>query len=213
MYQPEHFKETRPGAMQQLIREHALGTLVTLGLDGLNANHLPFDFDPEPAPFGTLRAHVARSNPVWRDLVSNVDVLAVFQGPSAYISPGWYPTKHEHGRAVPTYNYMVVHAYGPLRVVQDVVWLRALLGRLTDRHEAGMPQPWQVDDAPEDFIEKMLTAVVGIEIPVVRLIGKWKLSQNQPPENRIGAEHGLRAQGGEQAKAMADAIADTSKPA
>lgn len=207
MYQPAQFAETRPEVMQQLMREHAFGTLVTLASDGLNANHLPFEFDPEPAPYGTLIAHVARSNPVWQDLASGVEALVIFQGPHAYISPGWYATKQEHGRVVPTYNYMVVHAYGRLRAVEDKTWLRRLLERLTARHEAGMPQPWKLDDAPADFIDKLLPAIVGIEIPIARLIGKWKVSQNQPQANRVGVEQGLRAQGEEQAAAMADAVA------
>lgn len=212
MYQPSHFAETRAEVMQQLMHEHAFGTLVTLGADGLNANHLPFEFDPEPAPFGTLRVHVARNNPVWHDFSPDMDVLVVFQGPQAYISPSWYATKPENERVVPTYNYMVVHAYGRLHAIEDKAWLRTVLARLTDRHEADRPQPWKLSDAPADFIDKLLPAIVGIEIPVSRLIGKWKVSQNQPAENRAGVERGLRALGGEQASAMADAVARRSAP-
>jgi transcriptional regulator len=207
MYIPTHFEEKRPEVLHQLMREHALGTLVTLGSEGLNANHIPFEFDPEPGPFGTLRAHVARNNPAWRDFSSDVEAMAIFQGAQAYISPSWYATKKDDERVVPTYNYMVVHAYGGLRVVDDPVWLRALLERLTNRYEARNPQPWKVDDAPADYIEKLLPSIVGIEIPIARLIGKWKVSQNQPAVNRAGVEQGLRSEGGDNAAMMADAVA------
>jgi transcriptional regulator len=207
MYIPAQFEEKSTDVMQQLIREHALGTLVTLGSEGLNANHIPFEIDPEPAPFGTLRAHVARNNPVWRDCAPDIESLVVFQGARAYISPSWYATKKEDERVVPTYNYMVVHAYGPLRVIDDAAWVRAQIERLTAMHEAQMSQPWKVSDAPAEYIEKMLAAVVGVEIPITRLIGKWKTSQNQPAVNRVGVERGLRAEGSDNAGAMADAVA------
>lgn len=207
MYVPSHFEETRSEVLQQLMREHALGTLVTLGSDGLNANHVPFELDPDGAPFGVLRAHVARSNPVWRDCSNEVESLVVFQGGQTYISPSLYATKKESGRVVPTWNYMVVHAYGPLRVVDDPVWLRGLLERLTERHEAGRPQSWKVGDAPADYIDKLLQAIVGIEIPITKVVGKWKVSQNQPEGNRISVEAGLRAEGGENVLVMADAVA------
>ncbi|MGH8809626.1 MAG: FMN-binding negative transcriptional regulator, partial [Noviherbaspirillum sp.] len=173
----------------------------------LNANHLPFELDCTSAPFGTLRAHVARANPVWRNCDPDLDALVVFQGAQAYISPSWYPTKKENGRAVPTWNYMVVHAFGRVRAIDDAAWLHALLEQQSARYEAGRPQPWKIDDAPADYIEKMLAALVGIEIRITRLIGKWKVSQNQPQVNRAGVEQGLRDDGGEQAIAMADAVA------
>jgi len=164
---------------------------VTLGPDGLEANHIPFEIEPAPAPFGTLRGHVARSNPVWRDFSKDVQALLVFQGAQAYITPSWYPTKKETGKVVPTYNYIVVHAYGPLHVIEDRAWLRALVERLTNRHEAARPEPWKITDAPDDYIEKMLGAIVGIEIPVARLLGKWKASQNRPAVDRDGVARGL----------------------
>lgn len=207
MYIPSPFEETRIEVLHQLISDYALGTFVTLGADGLDANHIPFEIDPDPAPFGTLRAHVARSNPVWRDFSTEVEALVVFQGAQSYISPGWYPTKQETGKVVPTYNYMVAHAYGPVRVIEDPVWLRGLLERLTGRYEADRPVPWKMTDAPADFIEKLLPAIVGIEIPITKLTGKWKVSQNQPEVNRIGVEKGLRQVGGEAAIAMADVVA------
>ena len=191
MYVPAHFEETRWEVLSRLIHDHSLAALVTLGPDGLNANHIPLELDPQPAPLGTLRGHVARGNPVWRDFSREVEALAVFQGPQAYISPAWYQTKRETGKVVPTYNYIVVHAYGPLRVVEDRAWLRELVERLTNRHEAARPQPWKITDAPGDYIEKMLGAIVGIEIPVARLLGKWKASQNRPPADRDGVVRGL----------------------
>jgi transcriptional regulator len=206
MYTPSHFEETRVDILHQLIREHALATFVTLGSQGLNANHIPFEIDPEPAPFGTLRGHVARSNPVWRDFSKDIEALLVFQGPQAYISPSWYPTKKETGKVVPTYNYIVVHAYGPLRPVEDRVWLRNLVERLTNRYEAARAEPWKITDAPADYIETMLGAIVGIEIPVTRLVGKWKASQNRPPVDRKGVISGLRETADADAATMANFV-------
>lgn len=206
MYVPSCFEESRMDVLRSLIQQHSLGTLVTLSADGIDANHMPFVFDPEPRPSGTLRAHVARSNPVWRDFSADIEVLVVFQGAQSYISPSLYATKKEDGRVVPTYNYMVVHAYGRMRVIEDAAWLRDLLGRLSDQHEANPQQPWKIDDAPAEYIGRLMQAIVGIEIPVSRLIGKWKVSQNQPAENRASVEAGLRVQGSDDARAMADAV-------
>ncbi|HSB80051.1 MAG TPA: FMN-binding negative transcriptional regulator, partial [Candidatus Methylomirabilis sp.] len=201
MYVPSHFEETRIDVLHQLMYEHPLGALVTLGSDGLDANHIPFELDADPAPLGTLRAHVARGNPVWRDFSKDVDALVVFQGSQAYITPSWYQTKRETGKVVPTYNYIVVHAHGPLRVVEDPGWLRALVEQLTSRHEAARPVPWKVADAPDDFLEQQLRAIVGLEIPIKRLVGKWKVSQNRPEADREGVVQGLREMG--DANAMA----------
>jgi transcriptional regulator len=206
MYLPSHFEEQRPEELRRLMHDHPLGMLVTLGADGLNANHIPFEFDAGTGPCGTLRAHVARANPVWQEASDEVEALVVFQGAQSYISPGWYPTKREDGRAVPTYNYMVVHAYGRLRVIDDPAWLRAELARLSERHEAAMPEPWKLEDAPADYLDKMLRAIVGIEITLSRVTGKWKVSQNQPQGNRLGVQQGLRTLGGDQAVAMAEAV-------
>lgn len=202
MYVPPHFEETRPEVLHELIREHALAALVTLGSEGLNANHIPLELDPAPAPFGTLRGHVARGNPVWRDFSLDVEALAVFQGPQAYISPSWYETKRETGKVVPTYNYIVVHAYGPMRVIEDRAWLRGLVERLTNRYEAGSAEPWKVTDAPADFVEQMLGAIVGIEIPLTKLLGKWKVSQNRPAVDREGVVAALRESSGRDGQAM-----------
>lgn len=196
MYNPPHFREDRPAVLHELIREHGLATLVTAGPDGLVADHIPMLVDPEPAPLGTLRGHVARANPVWRALGRGAPALAVFHGPQGYVSPAWYPSKAEGGRVVPTWNYVVVHAHGVLRGVEDRDWLRALVERLTDRHEGGRPDRWRLSDAPADFLERQLGAIVGLELAIGRLEGKWKLSQNRAPEDRQGVVRALRAAGG-----------------
>lgn len=211
MYLPKHFEENRTDVLHEMMRAHPLGALVTLDAQGLNANHIPFEIDPGSGPFGTLRAHVARSNPLWCDVSAERDALVIFQGARSYISPSLYATKEEGGKVVPTYNFMVAHAYGRLKVIDDPAWIRAHLGRLTDSLEAGRARPWKVEDAPDDYIEKLLAAVVGIEIPVSRLIGKWKVSQNQPRENRISVEQGLRAAGDPDSVAIADAVARASR--
>jgi transcriptional regulator len=206
MYVPAHFEETRPEVLGRLIHDHPLAALVTLGRDGLSANHIPLELDPEPAPLGTLRGHVARANLVWRDFSRDVEVLAIFQGAQAYISPAWYETKKETGKVVPTYNYIVVHAYGPLRIVEDRAWLRALVERLTNRHEAERPEPWKVTDAPAGYIEQMLGAIIGVEIPLTRLVGKWKVSQNRPAVDRDGVVSALGEMEDQNARAMSDLV-------
>jgi len=209
MYLPKHFEETRFEVLHELIRAHPLGTLVTLASQGLDANHIPFEIDAAPAPFGTLRGHVARANPLAREPSRGVDALAIFHGPQAYVSPSWYPSKQETGKVVPTWNYAVVHAHGPLRIVDDRSWLRALVERLTRRHEAGRGAPWSVSDAPAEFIDAQLGAIVGIEMPIARLVGKWKVSQNRQPRDRAGAAEGLSQEGGDSAAAMADLVRRT----
>jgi transcriptional regulator len=206
MYVQSQFEEKRTEVMHQLIDSHSFGTLVTLGADGINANHMPFMLDHNAGEFGMLRAHVARNNPVWRDFSRDIETLAIFEGASAYVSPSWYPSKQEHGKVVPTYNYMVVHAYGTMRVIDDPAWMKAFLHRLTDSHEANRPVPWKVDDAPQDFIDKLVDTLIGIEIPIARLLGKWKVSQNRSDADRAGVAAGLRAKGGEDASVIADAV-------
>ena len=203
MYMPSHFKEERVEVIHRLMHEHPLAALVILGPDGLNANHIPLQVHPEPAPFGTLRGHVARANPVWREFSREVEALAVFQGPQIYVTPSWYHTKKETGKVVPTFNYLVVHAYGPLRTIDDAGWLRTFLTGLTNRFESGRAEPWKITDAPDDFIERQLRAIVGIEIPVTRLLGKWKASQNRPVADREGVARGLLDTSDANAAAMA----------
>lgn len=191
MYLPEHFAEQRVDLLHRLISEHPVGAMVVSTADGLEANHLPFELDAEPAPFGTLRGHVARANPVWHQFTRGVEALVIFHGPQAYISPSWYPSKEMTGEVVPTYNYLAVHGYGEIKIIHEREWLRALVTRLTDRFEANRAAPWRVSDAPAAFIDKQLGAIVGIEIPLTKLIGKWKVSQNRPAADRAGVVAGL----------------------
>jgi transcriptional regulator len=211
MYVPTHFEETRVEVMHELMCSHPFATLVTLTSQGLNANHIPLELQADPAPFGTLCGHIARANPLWRELSSDVNALAIFQGANRYISPAWYPTKEETGKVVPTWNYAVVHAHGPLRVIEDRDWLRQLVGRLTDHHESNRSQPWSVSDAPGDYIEKTLDAIVGLEMPIVRLIGKWKVSQNRPAKDQAGVVENLLREGDESSKAMADLVRQSNR--
>ena len=172
----------------------------------LQANHIPFEVQREPEPFGTLYAHVARANPVWRELSHNHDVLVIFQGPQAYISPSWYRTKKETGMVVPTWNYAVVHAHGHLEPIEDPVWLRAFVEKLTRTHERGRAEPWNISDAPRQYIDKQLNGIVGLKLTIRRLVGKWKLSQNRPAQDRESVIGALLAQGTESSRAMAEAM-------
>ena len=196
MYLPAHFEEKRPEVLHALMREHPLGQLVTHGPDGLDANPLPFELDTTAGPHGLLRAHVARANPVWQQ-AADTEVLVIFQAADGYISPNWYPSKPEHHRHVPTWNYARVHAHGVLRVRDDERFLRGLVARLTREHEARSQQarPWKMGDAPADYIDSMLKMIVGIEIEVTRLVGKFKLGQNRELRDRLGAADGLTALG------------------
>src|ERR1700722_4041184 len=166
MYVPPHFEETRLEVLHELIRARPLATVVTLSADGINANHVPLHLCEEPGRFGALRGHVARSNPMWRDRVEDVEALAIFQGAHGYISPSWYPTKREHGKVVPTWNYAGVHAYGSIRVIGDPVWPRGLLAALVSRHEGSLISPWSISDAPPEFVERMIESIVGFEIVI-----------------------------------------------
>src|SRR6185503_14024249 len=150
--------------MRQFVRAQPFGALVTMTSSGLDGNHLPFLIDSEPAPYGTLRGHVARANPIWRECGAGADALAIFQGPDSFISPSWYPTKRETAAVVPTWNYIVVHAHGRVRAIDDPSWLRAHVEALTNRHEQGRVDPWAVSDAPPDYIQKLVGAIVGLEM-------------------------------------------------
>jgi transcriptional regulator len=206
MYEVEAFREQPVELLHALIQAHPLATLVAVTGEGLEANHLPLLIDPEPAPYGTLRGHVARANPLWRTIQAETEVLAVFQGPQGYITPSWYPTKAQTGKVVPTWNYAVVHAHGTLRIYHDTEWLRNLVTRLTASQESPRDKPWLVADAPPDYVDIMLKAIVGIEIPVTRLQGKWKLSQNRLPQDRDGVIAGLEVNGDAASRAMLDAM-------
>jgi len=207
MYVPKHFQETRPGALHGLIDAYPFATVVVQTERGPVVNHLPFERVGD-----ALHGHVARGNEM--AALDGAQVLAIFRGPHGYVSPNWYPTKHETGREVPTWNYAVVHVYGRLKVIEDAAWLRTLLERLTDRHEATEPQPWHVGDAPEDHVGKSLRAIVGIEIAVDRIEGKFKLSQNHPERNRLGVIAGLRRRDGDGDMELAEWMArqETTKP-
>ena len=203
MYLPAHFAEDRAEVLQALMREHPFATLVSKSGDSLAADHLPLQLSAE----GTcLHGHVARANPLWRNAADS-DVLAIFHGPQAYVTPSWYETKRADGKAVPTWNYVVVHARGRLRAIDDPAWLREQLETLVDRHESPLPEPWHIADAPSDYIGKMLAAIVGIEIAISDVSGKWKVSQNQPGVNRAGVVAGLRGQASDDSRAIAELVA------
>jgi transcriptional regulator len=206
MYLPAHFDEKRPEVLHQLVRTHPLGLLITRAADAaLSANSVPFVLDADPAGGpGILRGHVARANPLWREASAELESLVVFQGPQAYISPSFYASKAEHGKVVPTWNYVMVQARGRLRAIDDAAWLRAFVTRLTDRHEAPRAAPWAVTDAPETYIQTMLGAIVGIELVLTALTGKWKVGQNRPAADRDGIARGL-------GDALAGAFAATAR--
>jgi transcriptional regulator len=191
MYLPQLFEEKRLDILHSFVRDHPFGALVVLSANGLEANHLPFEIDAASGPFGTLHCHVSRANPVWRNFSPDTEALAIFQGPNTYITPTWYPSKQETGKDVPTWNYIVVHARGPMRVIDDVHHVRAHLEKLVAKNEKGRPHPWQITDAPEDYVNKQLSLIVGIEIPLASLVGKWKLGQNRQMRDRHGMLQGL----------------------
>jgi transcriptional regulator len=203
MYVPKHFEVTDINAIHELIHNYPLATLVTTSEHGLNANHIPMHLTDTPKPYGTLRGHVARANPLLEDINDENQSLAIFHGPNAYITPPWYETKKVHGKVVPTWNYVVVHAYGILQIVDKPEWLRAQLETLTYQNESQFSEPWAVTDAPSEFTEKLFESIVGIEMKITKLLGKWKVSQNQPLENQLSVIKGLKDN---QQQEMADLI-------
>ena len=206
MYIPPHFAETRAKELQRIIRAHPLATLVTHTRSGLDANHIPFEFDPAHGEHGLLTAHVARANDVWQRCPTGTPVMVIFRGADAYISPNWYPSKHDAHRQVPTWNYEVVHAYGNLTVRDDDSFVRGMVARLTRRHEANEPRPWKMGDSSPEFIDSLLRNIVGIEIAVTSMVGKSKLSQNKDARDRHTAADTLDARGqNEMARSMHDA--------
>lgn len=206
MYIPKQHEESNVAVLHALIRAHPLATWATPGDGELIVNHLPFLIDPSRGPYGTLLGHVSRANTVWQCFSKTVPSVVVFQGADAYITPSWYPSKHAHGKAVPTWNYAVVHAHGTPLVIEDKAWLLEHLNQLTDTHEAGQALPWKVSDAPVEFTDHMIERIVGIEIPISKLLGKWKVSQNRPKPDRLGVVAGLLAKNDPQSNEMADLV-------
>ncbi|MCU6434080.1 FMN-binding negative transcriptional regulator [Undibacterium sp. Jales W-56] len=195
MYVPNHFDESRTEVLHDLIKQHPFGMLVTHGASGLDANHIPFELNPQQGEMGVLNAHVARANPVWKDVSDGDEVLVVFRAADAYISPNWYPSKHEFHKQVPTWNYMLAHAYGRITIRDDERFVRGVVARLTRTHEASQPAPWKMTDSSKEDIDTMLKAIVGLEIEITRLVGKSKLSQNKEVRDIRGAGETLKAQG------------------
>lgn len=192
MYLPADFNEPRKEVLHAHIARHPFGTLITHGKSGLDANHIPFELASAEGDLGVLRAHVARANPVWRDVANGDEVLVVFRAGDAYISPNWYPSKHEAHRQVPTWNYIVVHAHGRIAIHDDEQYVRGVVARLTRTHEASEPKPWKMGDAPSDYIDTMLKSIVGLQIDITQLVGKSKLGQNKEVRDIRGAGLALR---------------------
>jgi len=203
MYTPSAFSEQDLLTLQQHIQGTRLATLVTHGKLGLQAIHVPLLLRPEQGPNGTLYGHLARANPQWQELAEGGEVLVIFPGADAYVSPSFYPAKAEHGKVVPTWNYVAVHAYGQAEVFDDADRLLNLVSALTDRHEAGRDKPWKVADAPAQYIDSMLKAIVGFALPIQRLEGKRKLSQNRSAADIAGVQQGLAASADSQDQALA----------
>ena len=203
MYVPKHFEEQDLAVLHALIRSHPLGAWVTQADGKLLVNHLPFLVDSNRGEQGTLVGHVARANPVWKSFSKDMPSVVVFQGAQTYITPSWYPSKHAHGKAVPTWNYAVVHAHGLPRAIEDSDWLIQHVSQLSDVHESEQAVPWSVSDAPRDYIDTMLKAIVGIEIPIAALVGKWKASQNRPLPDKLGTIAGLHGRGDANSQEMA----------
>ncbi|MBL1376367.1 FMN-binding negative transcriptional regulator [Zobellella iuensis] len=195
MYLPVHFNESRTQILHECIEKHPFGTLITHGKHGLDANHLPFELVASEGEQGVLKAHIARANPIWQDVENGDQVLVAFRAGDAYISPNWYPTKHESHRQVPTWNYRVVHAHGRIHFLDDEKYVRGVVARLTRTHEASQPSPWKMADAPRDYIDALLEQIIGLRIDIIRLVGKHKLGQDEVEQDRLGAGQALSACG------------------
>ena len=211
MYLPQHFEETRVEELHRVITEYPLGVLVLNGPNGLDANHLPFELNPNAGQRGHLLAHVARANPLWREAKDGDEAIVIFRAANAYISPNWYPSKHEFHRQVPTWNYQAVHVHGKIKIRDDERFVRGIVARLTRANEArtGSDRPWKMTDSSKEYIDQMLAAIVGIEIEITKLIGKWKLSQNREERDRINAAEELRRRGKQvTSTAMLNAVAN-----
>jgi transcriptional regulator len=206
MYQPPHFREDDLAVQHALIRAHPLGLLVTFGSDGLEANPIPFVLEASASSLGTLKAHLSRANPQWRNFDPTQEALVVFQGPETYITPSWYAAKREHGKVVPTWNYAIVQARGRLTIRDDPDWLRQQITAMTEMQEGPRPEPWNVSDAPAPFVAAQLKGIVGIEIEITRIEGKWKVSQNRPEADRLGVSAGLRLSQDDASHQMAELV-------
>jgi transcriptional regulator len=202
MYQPIHFVESDLPTLHALIRAHPLGLLISADADDLQANPIPFLIDASAGPHGTLRAHVARANPQWQHLQNGAKALVVFQGSDAYVTPSWYQSKKDHGKVVPTWNYACVQVRGRVKIMDDPAWLHSQLTALTAQHESSRPETWSIGDAPADFIEMQKRAIVGIEIEITDIVGKWKVSQNRSSPDRAGVAAGLSQDGNDAMAAM-----------
>ena len=210
MYEPTPHRQDDLAALHKLIATRTLGLLISCGAQGLLANAIPFLLDGRASRLGTLQCHVARANPQWRDLAHVDEALIVFNGPDQYISPSWYATKRETGKVVPTWNYLTVQARGRPRVIEDAQWLRAQIEALTDGQERPRAQPWAVGDAPQDYIQSQLRMIVGVEIEISAIAGKWKVSQNRPAADRAGVIAGLGEAADSDAEAIARAVRDSA---
>lgn len=206
MYEPSHFKVDDREALFAVMRSHPLATLVTVGEGGLIANPVPFVLHADEGEQGVLRAHLARPNPQWKAIAAGAETLVIFTGTERYVSPAWYASKQEHGKVVPTWNYVTVQARGPARAIEDPVWLRAQLESLTRQQEAPRAEPWSVSDAPEPFVAAQARGIVGIEIEIASLIGKFKLSQNRQEADKLGVLNGLSADPESESQAMASLV-------
>jgi transcriptional regulator len=210
MYVPAHFNEDRTAVLHDLIRAGGLATIVSMTNDGIIASHAPLMLDPDPAPYGTLIGHLAKANPHARLASATVQTLVIFHGPDGYVTPSYYAAKKEHGKVVPTWNYTAIHAYGTLEVFDDPARLLAVVTRLTNQYETSRAAPWAVSDAPDDFVQGMLRGIVGISLPIARLEGKVKMSQNRPPADQTGVIDGLKLDGH---SGLSEAVAQaTAKP-
>jgi transcriptional regulator len=204
MYLPKQFEETSTDVLHGLLRDRPFAALVVATDNDLSVDHIPLLLDGASGPFGVLRGHVARGNPILKATPLDMDAVAIFQGPQHYITPSWYATKKETGKVVPTWNYVVVHAYGRPRFIDDEAWVRGHVQHLTERHEGTRDTPWKVSDAPEEFVAKLVRGIVGLEIPISRLVGKWKLGQNRPEADQRGMVDGLLLE--EEGSALANLI-------
>jgi transcriptional regulator len=211
MYVPAHFREDRIPVLHDAMRRIGFASLITCFEGGIEASHLPMMTSPDPGPFGTLHGHMARANPQWQRAGKNDEVLVTFLGPNTYVTPSWYPTKQQTGKVVPTWNYLAVHAYGKIEFFDDPESLRDIVTRLTEKYETPRQSPWAVTDAPADYIDTMLRAIVGFRLVICRLEGKWKMSQNRPPQDIAGVRKGLAEEADPGRIAAGDEMAAASR--